>query len=401
MNSTPYIVLRSTGERPPNGLQSGQVRDSEPVCQSRHQGLGARDGQLELSILELTERDRREMRNDPQIMALAQPMPVRLVSPVAEQRFNSGLLNPVTLTDSLVRTGQGQCSGAGVKVAFLDTGIDVTHPVFDGVQFEKRNFTRETCNDIDGHGTHIASVTLGRGYESIPTGVAPGVSDVMSAKVLTGRHGRSSHVADALLWAIRGGADVITLSLDLDLGSWITQLRDRHDLSEEAAMAVGLREHGANLELFNCIARAAAGRADNRRAPTFVTASGHQESGDDISLPALAVGEALGALAVGALTAEPGGPTLADYCRYTADVLAPGTALCAAAPDSGAALMSGTSVAAAYTAGVVARWTEYLATAGVSPSAPARDAVCDTAYPLHFQSEREAGRVRYGVVRSP
>ena len=54
-------------------------------------------------------------------------------------------------------------SGDGVRVAVLDTGIDASHPAFDGVELVQRNFTGESDEDLDGHGTHCAGHEHARG----------------------------------------------------------------------------------------------------------------------------------------------------------------------------------------------------------------------------------------------
>jgi subtilisin family serine protease len=57
-------------------------------------------------------------------------------------------------------------TGAGVTVAVLDTGVDVTHPDLAGKVTASRNFTGEPDDDLLGHGTHVASTIVGSGAGS-------------------------------------------------------------------------------------------------------------------------------------------------------------------------------------------------------------------------------------------
>lgn len=79
-------------------------------------------------------------------------------------------------------------TGKGVKVALLDTGIDVNHPDFAGLIDGTVSFVPgEAVTDVNGHGTHVASTIVGSGAASGGDykGVAPG-ADLFVGKVLGG-----------------------------------------------------------------------------------------------------------------------------------------------------------------------------------------------------------------------
>ncbi|MGW6485058.1 S8 family peptidase [Streptomyces sp. NPDC055059] len=108
-------------------------------------------------------------------------------------------------------------TGKGVKVAVLDTGIDVNHPDFAGLIDGTASFVPgEAITDVNGHGTHVASTIVGSGAASggDNKGVAPG-ADLFVGKVLSGPegYGQDSWVMAGMQWAAESGADVVNMSL--------------------------------------------------------------------------------------------------------------------------------------------------------------------------------------------
>ncbi|MET7492921.1 S8 family serine peptidase [Streptomyces sp900116325] len=108
-------------------------------------------------------------------------------------------------------------TGKGVKVAVLDTGIDVNHPDFAGLIDGTASFVPgEAITDVNGHGTHVAGTIVGSGAASGGDykGVAPG-ADLFVGKVLGGAegYGQDSWVMAGMQWAAESGADVVNMSL--------------------------------------------------------------------------------------------------------------------------------------------------------------------------------------------
>jgi subtilisin family serine protease len=111
--------------------------------------------------------------------------------------------------------GQG-LDGTGMRVAVLDTGIDVTHPDLAGRVVGQANFTEgfEDDRDLVGHGTHVASTVAGSGAASGGRyrGVAPGAG-LLDGKVCVEFGCAHSWVLAGMQWAAEQGADVVNLSL--------------------------------------------------------------------------------------------------------------------------------------------------------------------------------------------
>ena len=108
--------------------------------------------------------------------------------------------------------------GAGIKIAFVDTGIDETHPDFKNRIVAATSLVGQSARDGNGHGTHVASIGAGSGAASQGKyrGVAP-EAQIMAAKVLADDgSGFTSDVMAGVEWAADQGAQVINLSLGSD-----------------------------------------------------------------------------------------------------------------------------------------------------------------------------------------
>jgi subtilisin family serine protease len=106
-------------------------------------------------------------------------------------------------------------TGAGVTVAVLDTGVDLTHPDLAGKVTASRNFTQEAdSDDLVGHGTHVASIIAGAAAASGGRyrGVAPDVT-LLNGKVCETFGCPESAILAGMQWAAEAGAQVVNLSL--------------------------------------------------------------------------------------------------------------------------------------------------------------------------------------------
>jgi subtilisin len=127
----------------------------------------------------------------------------------------------------------GGSTGAGVKVAVFDTGVDARHPLVGDVAgyaaFSESNAglvcSAAPHDDAAGHGTAVASRVRA---------VAP-ECELYSVKVLGATvSGRAAVLAAGLRWAIDNGMDVCNLSLGTTKQDWFAVFQA---LCEEASVA--------------------------------------------------------------------------------------------------------------------------------------------------------------------
>jgi subtilisin family serine protease len=114
------------------------------------------------------------------------------------------------------RVPQSTRTGAGIRVAVLDTGLDLGHPDFAGRPVEQRSFVGQPVQDLHGHGTHCMGTACGPQAPAGTTpryGVAPRAS-MFAGKVLS-NSGSSvdGSVLQGMNWAIANRCEVISMSL--------------------------------------------------------------------------------------------------------------------------------------------------------------------------------------------
>ena len=107
-------------------------------------------------------------------------------------------------------------TGAGAKVAVLDTGVDTTHPDLPPTVAAQSFVTGLSVEDFNRHGTHCSGTVLGLNNDEGVIGVAPGAS-LMIGKVLNnGGWGTDAWIVEGIDWAVANGADVISMSFGDD-----------------------------------------------------------------------------------------------------------------------------------------------------------------------------------------
>lgn len=110
-----------------------------------------------------------------------------------------------------------QYTGKGTRVAVLDTGLDLSHPDFQGRAIVHASFVPgEPVQDRQGHGTHCIGTALGPKSPSRTVkryGIAY-ESEIFVGKVLSNAgSGNSGWILNGISWAASQGCSVISMSL--------------------------------------------------------------------------------------------------------------------------------------------------------------------------------------------
>lgn len=156
--------------------------------------------------------------------AAGEPGPIALVEP---ERFVRALTAPAaeatavdetTFTWGLQAVGapNSTATGAGVKVAVLDTGLDLLHPELSGRTVQSKSFVQgQEVQDGNGHGTHCVGTSCGpREPEDGPGYGVAYEADIFAGKVLSNEgSGADGGILSGISWAMANGCQVISMSL--------------------------------------------------------------------------------------------------------------------------------------------------------------------------------------------
>lgn len=103
--------------------------------------------------------------------------------------------------------------GTGIKVAVIDTGIDMAHPDLASKVVAQKVFTTNTIDDKLGHGTHVAGIVAAvtNNNQGI-AGTCPGCQLLIGKAVGDNGEGQTSTIAQGIMWAADSGAQIINVS---------------------------------------------------------------------------------------------------------------------------------------------------------------------------------------------
>jgi subtilisin len=213
-------------------------------------------------------------------------------------------------------------SGSGIKVAILDTGLDLGHPDFAGRTITSASFVGQPVQDLMGHGTHCTGTACG---PKAPAGAIPrfGIgykTHIFSGKVLSNSGtGAQAGVLAGINWAIANRCQVISMSLGSP-----SPVHPAYTAAGQAALNNG------------CLIVAAAGNE-------------HKPTGSPANSPTI--------MAVASLDSTLQPSSFSNFGKI--DIAAPGRDIYSTWPRPvNYKIISGTSMATPHVAGCAALWAE-------------------------------------------
>lgn len=344
------IALRPPDSRAEVSVQTAQIAQTQEDVLSV---LADEDVQLLYQYqtlpglaAEVTEAGLKTLLNQPEVIAVTPDIPVE-----AALTESAAFINvPVVQRDFGL-------TGAGVTVAVLDSGADLSHPDLAGRIMAQHCFNKNGCptdgaresdnaQDENGHGTRIAGIIAGQGQIG-PQGIAP-EADLVVVRVLgKGGTGFTSDVLAGIDWVLAHQASLKVKVMNLSLGS-------------------GSYEGVCDQADANTMLYAAAVEAARQSGITLFAASGNGGQAQAMIAPACISGVvAVGSVYDSALNGLVW-PTCEDnnivagqvVCSSNSsaelDLLAPGVLIRASSLGGGQSSGSGTSLATAHASAVAA-----------------------------------------------
>lgn len=312
-----------------------------------------------LEEAQMTPSETADVRRDPDVLVVADPMPLKLIEPFGNPEATPAAIGN-TWGIEAVGAHTSPFDGSGVVVAVLDTGINPTHVAFQGVQLARRNFTQGGDDDQNGHGTHCAGTIFGRDVNGLRIGVAKGVTKALIGKVLGPGGGSSADLARAINWAYEQGANVISMSLGIDFPGFVAELIN-DGIPVEAATSIALEQYRANVNLFSSLTLLLAQSSSFSQAAVIVAASGNESERPryEVAVAPPAAGD--GMISVGALQRSAAGNLgVATFSNTQCNLCGPGVSVTSAWIGGNQSLqtISGTSMATPHVAGCAALWAQ-------------------------------------------
>lgn len=138
--------------------------------------------------------------------------------------------------------------GSGVRVAIIDSGADITHPLLShiaqGLDLTNNGDRKTWSNDVVGHGSHCAGTIAARGADGI-RGFVPG-AEVHVLKIFPG--GQFSSLLDALDYCIANQIDIVNMSLGSPQPSMVVEQKLQEALNNGVFCVVAAGNSGGAVQ---------------------------------------------------------------------------------------------------------------------------------------------------------
>ena len=309
----------------------------------------------------INETELEKIKNDPRIEFVAEYRAVYISNPAfgSESSLNkaSSVSRKPTQTQppQTIPTGIDRVNaenllnkGAGIGVAVIDTGIELSHPDLKGNIIANKNCLSgvKNGNDDNGHGTHTAGTIAALDNNIGVVGAAP-EAKLIAVKVLN-RNGSGtwSSVICGIDWVTANAAKYNIKVVNMSLGGAGTSDNNCGNTNNDP-----LHKAICNSRDAGVIYVVAAGN-ENKSASFSVPASY-----DDTVITVSALADSDGALGgVGSPTAYGADDTFATFSNYgeAVDLGAPGVDIYSTYTGGKYATLSGTSMATPHVSGAVA-----------------------------------------------
>jgi subtilisin family serine protease len=257
-----------------------------------------------------------------------------------DPKLNDNSTNWYLKTINIDRAWNQTTGNKNIIIAVIDNGFDLNHPELKDKSIKPYNVIDKTTNvspSNENHGTHVTSTIIAKGNNNQGlVGICPDCS-FMPIKV-EDQNGMMSntYIIDAILYAIKNKADVINLSLGMQIPSGVNiPLQDQKDYINSIAKD----EEEFWDDLFNYA---------NEKNVTCVLAAGNSNimtGFDPFQRSKITI-------KVGAIDKNQNKASFSNFGPNTT-IYAPGTNIYGAKPGNSYEILQGTSMAAPIVSGFV------------------------------------------------
>lgn len=281
-------------------------------------------------------------------------------------------------TTNLIKTSGGE----GIKVAVVDTGVSVGHPDLKSRILKCKDFTslrfpivNGKCEDKNGHGTHVAGIIAADGgLDGLGIyGVAPAaVLYAMKACFLNGTC-YTDDVAVAIKISVDDGANIINLSLGSDRPSVLIDEAVDYAVSKGVLVVAAAGNDGPYPESIDYPAAKSKVVAVGAFDPNFKVADWSSRGINSQTTP---------------LVIE----------EKDMELVAPGVNIESTWNNGGYAILSGTSMAAPFVAGLAAKlWTDFVLE--VNPAQAVREFLHKIAFDIDQSGEDDSSGFGFARIQ--